>query len=68
MGREQACEVIQVIRTNLHRRGKGVEGDPIRVITQYWSMDGYLLWEFDPFELRKQYNAVLPEGQKISES
>lgn len=60
-------EVIQVIRTNLLRRGKGVDGDPLRVITQYWSMDGELLWEFDPAELRKQYNAILPEGQKVPE-
>lgn len=41
-------EVIRVIRTNLVHRGKGVEGDPVRRITQYWDMDGNLLWETDP--------------------
>lgn len=39
---------IAVIETTITRRGKGVEGDPIRLITQYWSMDGQLLAERDP--------------------
>lgn len=42
------AELIQVIRTTLTRRGDGVVGDPIRVITQYWSTDGELLAEVDP--------------------
>lgn len=42
-------EVIQVIRTTLTRRGRGMTSDdPIRVITQYWNMDGMLLAEIDP--------------------
>jgi hypothetical protein len=41
-------EVIQVIRTNLLRRGTGKASDPNRIITQYWLMDGTLLFEFDP--------------------
>jgi hypothetical protein len=42
-------EVLQVIRTTLTRRGSGKDiGDPIRVITQYWSMQGELLVEIDP--------------------
>lgn len=43
------ASVIQVIQTNILRRGKGVENDPIRVITQYWSLDGRLLAEVDPY-------------------
>jgi len=43
------CKVIQVIETGLLRRGKGIERDPVRIITQYWSLDGTLLWEVDPF-------------------
>jgi len=39
---------IRVICTSLERRGKGIEGDPIRRITQYWTMDGFLLAEVDP--------------------
>lgn len=45
------ARVIQVVETTLERRGKGVEGDPIRIITQYWSMDGELLAEVDPVRL-----------------
>lgn len=43
------CKVIQVIRTTLTRRGLGkTSEDPVRIITQYWSLDGKLLWEHDP--------------------
>lgn len=44
------AEVIQVIRTTLTRRGAGKDAsDPVRVITQFWSLDGELLAEADPF-------------------
>jgi hypothetical protein len=39
-------EVIQVVRTRLLRRGDG-KTDPIRIVTQYWSLDGELLAEVD---------------------
>lgn len=42
------AEVIQVIRTDLEMRGKGTEDSPMRRITQYWTLDGRLLWEDDP--------------------
>lgn len=32
------------------KRGKGVEGDPIRNVRQIYSKDGELLAEFDPVE------------------
>lgn len=41
-------EVIQVIHTNLEKRGKGTADDMVRRVDQYWSMDGVLLWEVDP--------------------
>lgn len=41
--------IIEVVETTLTRRGKGVENDPVRIITQYWSRDGELLAEKDPF-------------------
>lgn len=47
------AEVMQVIRTNLLVRGDG-KGDPLRVITQYWSLDGELLAEIDPTPGSKQ--------------
>lgn len=43
---DSAC-VIQVVETRLTRRGNG-STTPIRVITQYWSLDGDLLAEVDP--------------------
>lgn len=39
--------VMQVIRTTNARRGDGVN-EPIRAITQFWSMQGDLLAEVDP--------------------
>jgi hypothetical protein len=40
-------EIVKMIKTTLTRRGKGVEGDPVRVITQYWDFEGNLLIEID---------------------
>lgn len=48
----RAAQVISVIRTELERRGQGVESDPIRIITQYWTLDGELLAEVDPYTER----------------
>lgn len=43
------AKVIQVIETNLERRGTGKdESSPIRGIRQYWTTDGELLAEVDP--------------------
>ena len=40
---------IEVIETTLSTKGKGDDkDDPIRVIRQYWSLDGELLAELDP--------------------
>ena len=41
------ARVIHVIETTLERRGNGTT-DPIRVVRQYWSLDGKLLAEYDP--------------------
>lgn len=43
------CKLIQVIETTLTRRGNGREDDPFRVITEYWSTDGKLLAQVDPY-------------------
>lgn len=42
------ARLIQVIQTDLLVRGKGTEDDPMRRITQYYSIDGELLAENDP--------------------
>lgn len=51
-------EVLQVVKTTLLRRGLGQrEDDPVRRITQYWGMDGTLLWEIDPWADRPEPTA-----------
>lgn len=46
-------EVLQVVRTTLTRRGDGKTMETaIRVITQYWSMQGELLVEVDPLDAK----------------
>lgn len=46
---DKEVRVIQVICTTLLRRGRGTDAEPIRIVTQYWSMQGDLLAERDPF-------------------
>ena len=53
------ARVIQVIETTIERRGAGVQDDPVRVITQYWTLDGVLLAEVDPC---RRPNAALSEA------
>jgi hypothetical protein len=43
------AKVIEVIQTTLEVRGNGKD-TPLRVITQYWSLQGDLLAEVDPCE------------------
>ncbi len=40
--------VIKVVETTLTRRGRGTRDSPVRVVTQYWSLEGELLAEVDP--------------------
>jgi hypothetical protein len=41
------ARMIQVIETDLTRRGDGTTDDPVRLIKQYWTLDGELLAEVD---------------------
>lgn len=43
------ASIVQLIRTNLEMRGKGTESDPFRRVEQYWTLEGELLFEKDPF-------------------
>lgn len=43
-------EVIQVIRTRILRRGDGTPENPIRRIDQFWTFEGQLLAEDDPWK------------------
>lgn len=42
-----SAKVISVIKTT-STRGKGTSADPGRIVTQYWTFDGKLLFELDP--------------------
>ena len=39
-----SVKVISVVEVKA-KRGMGIEGDPVREITQYWDMDGNFLAE-----------------------
>lgn len=57
------AKVVHLIETTILRRGDGVHKDhPIRIITQYWTLDGELVAEVDPLELSAG------EKKKIMES
>ena len=44
-----AAKVIQVIITSLLRRGEGTgSDDQVRIVRQFWSLDGKLIAEVDP--------------------
>lgn len=43
------AHVVELIRTELQLRGKGVGGDPARVVEQFWTTSGKLAAENDPF-------------------
>lgn len=32
------------------KRGKGVEGDPVRLVRQWWTTDGTFVVELDPYK------------------
>lgn len=54
------ARVIPVIETTLLRRGDGSEADPMRIVTQYWSVDGEFLAERDPVvkEMADHFNKL----------
>jgi len=46
--------VIQVIESTICRRGEGAnEDDPVRVIPQYFTLDGRLIFEIDKWKEAK---------------
>ena len=54
---------IEVIETNIERRGDGSKDDPTRRVTQFWSLDGQLLAERDdlaPTHCRAVGHRVMP--------
>ena len=61
------ARVIQVIETSLVRRGVGTSEDPTRIIRQYWSLDGKLLAEVDPFIKHEARSVNRPSEGRIKE-
>jgi|GEM_PF-1410746 len=45
---DNSARILTVIETTNSTRGKGTDDDPVRVLTQYWTLDGTLLCEVDP--------------------
>lgn len=43
-----SARVRQVIETELEKRGDGTEQSPVRIVRQYWSVEGDLLAAVDP--------------------
>jgi hypothetical protein len=60
------ARVVQVIRTDLSRRGTGksADNDPIRVVTQYWDFEGNLLAEDDPVPSLR-FEALVEAGDRL---
>ena len=44
------ARVVQVIESNLEKKGNGSDANPYRRITQYYSLSGVLLFEIDPWQ------------------
>jgi len=41
-------EIVTLIRTRLTRAGDGTKSNPIRIIEEYWDLEGKLVFEIDP--------------------
>ncbi len=59
----ETVKVMSVIETRLLKRGTGISADPIRIVTQYWDMNGNLIFEIDPERI-----ADLAEKKKLYEA
>ena len=44
---DREVAVMKVVVTNILRRGKGTDSDPIRIVRQVWSEQGELLAEME---------------------
>ena len=42
------AEIVEVLKT-VSVYGKGIEDNPIREITQYWTLEGKMLLKIDPW-------------------
>ncbi|WP_315731713.1 MULTISPECIES: hypothetical protein [unclassified Bradyrhizobium] len=61
------AKVIQVIEVE-EKRGKGIVGDPVRCVMQYWSFDGELLAENDPVISDRPTQSIMAADQFIRDT
>ena len=55
------CRLVTLIEITLARRGRGIEGDPVRIVTQWWTTDGVLVVEKDEWaDAQYTHKAVGP--------
>ena len=52
-------KIVEFIETTLMRRGKGVDNDPIRIVTQYWDLEGNLRFEVDEWADRHRVDCLV---------
>jgi hypothetical protein len=50
-----AKKIEVIVTTAIYGKGDS-DGDPVRLVTQYWSLDGYLLAVMDPTEKDEWYS------------
>lgn len=48
--------VVSMIQTRNRIVGLGKEGDPVRVVEQYWDMEGNLRFEYDTWTKQATYH------------
>lgn len=60
----RSAKIIQVIETKAER-GLGVEKDPVREITQYWSLEGKFLAERDE-DSQLLHDLVIWESKRLA--
>jgi hypothetical protein len=47
-------QIVMLIKSTNKRVGKGIENDPVRIVTQYWDpFTGELVFEIDPEKQEK---------------
>lgn len=62
-----SAKVIRVIETKMGKRGNGRD-DPLRTLTQYWSEEGEMLAEVDPYIESLDIQTVLKAARSLAEA
>jgi hypothetical protein len=54
------AKIIELILVDSQTRGRGTVDDPVRILTQLWNKDGWMVAEFDP--INPQSSHFFPEN------